>query len=56
MSIVLFASSARRTKMGRIKTPKVIAPVEELENPEEVQFVLRVNTSLIRAISHVSLF
>ena len=42
--------------MGRIKTPKVVAPVEALEHPAEVLFVLRVNTSLIRVISHASLF
>ena len=36
VSIVLFLPLLiRRTKMDRIKTPKVVAPVEALENPEE---------------------
>ena len=36
VSIVLsFPLLTRSTKMGRIQTPKVVAPVESLEHPEE---------------------
>ena len=35
LNIVLLLPLARRTKMGRIKTPKVVVSVKELENPEE---------------------